>query len=145
MKQGYSAQKYWSRSIKYFNPNLQLSAARIKRQLFDKLNQKDSAYYYLNVETNAKDLIFNQNNQNIIQALAFKEQLRGIEEEGRKAAYQTELKQYALLGGLAVFSIIALLLYRNNLSRKKANELLQQQKAEVETQKKNVEHALARS
>ena len=136
-------QKYWSRSIKFFNPNLQLSAARIKRQLFDKLNQKDSAYYYLNVETNAKDLIFNENNQNIIQALAFKEQLRGIEEEGRKAAYQTELKQYALLGGLAVFSIIALLLYRNNLSRKKANDLLQQQKAEVETQKKNVEHALA--
>jgi two-component system NtrC family sensor kinase len=134
--------KYWKRSKRFPNSNLQLSAARLKRQLFDKLNQKDSAYYYLNVETNAKDLIFNQNNQNIIQALAFKEQLRGIEEEGRKAAYQTQLKQYALLGSLGVFSIIALLLYRNNLSRKKANELLQQQKAEVETQKKNVEHAL---
>ncbi len=136
-------QKFWTRSKKYPNPNLQLSAARLKRQLFDKLNQKDSAYYYLNEETNAKDLIFNQNNQNIMQALAFKEQLRGIEEEGRKAAYQTQLKQYALLGSLVVFSIIALLLYRNNLSRKKANELLQQQKDEVETQKKNVEYALA--
>lgn len=136
-------QMYWTRAKRLPNLNLQLTAARLKRQLFDKLNQKDSAYYYLTIETNTKDLIFNQNNQNIIQALAFKDQLRGIEEEGRKAAYKTQIKQYALLGGLTVFSIIALLLYRNNRSRKKANELLQQQKSEVETQKRNVEHTLA--
>jgi two-component system, NtrC family, sensor kinase len=136
-------QKAWLIAQQNDNPNLKLIAANLKRQLFDKLNQADSAYYFLKAETEARDLIFNQNNQNTIQALAFKEQMRGIEEEGKKAAYQTQLKLYTLLGGLGVFSIIALLLYRNNLSRKKANKLLQQQKTEVEVQKKNVEEALA--
>jgi two-component system, NtrC family, sensor kinase len=136
-------QKAWLIAQQSNNPNLKLIAANLKRQLFEKLNQTDSAYYFLKAETEARDLIFNQNNQNTIQALAFKEQMRGIEEDGKKAAYQTQLKLYTLLGGLGVFSIIALLLYRNNLSRKKANELLQQQKTEVEVQKKNVEEALA--
>ena len=137
------AQNAWTIAQQSKNPNLKLSAASLKRQLFDKLNQIDSAYYFLEAETEARDLVFSQSNQNIIQALAFKEQMRGIEEEGKKAAYQTQLRQYALFVGLGVFSIIALFLYRNNLSRKKANEILQKQKSEVETQKKNVEHALA--
>ena len=135
-------QRYWTMAKESTNPNSKLRAAKIKKNLFDKLNQIDSAYYYLNAEISAKDLIFSQNNQNIIQSLAFKEQLRGIEEEGKKAAYQTQLKQYALLGGLGVFVIVALLLYKNNLNRKKANELLQKQKDEVETQKQKVEGAL---
>ena len=137
------AQNAWTIAQQSKNPNLKLSAASLKRQLFDNLNQIDSAYYFLEAETEARDLVFSQSNQNIIQALAFKEQMRGIEEEGKKAAYQTQLRQYALFGGLGVFSIIALFLYRNNLIRKKANEILQKQKSEVETQKKNVEHALA--
>jgi two-component system, NtrC family, sensor kinase len=136
-------QKAWLIAQQNNNPNLKLIAANLKRLFFDKLNQTDSAYYYLKAETEARDLIFNQNNQNIIQALAFKEQMRGIEEEGKKAAYQTQLRQYALLGGLGVFSIVALVLYRNNLNRKKANELLQNKNAEIEKQKENVEHALA--
>ena len=137
------AQKAWTVAQQSKNPNLKLSAASSKRQLFDKLNQIDSAYYFLEAETEARDLVFSQNNQNIIQALAFKEQMRGIEEEGKKAAYQTQLRQYALFGGLGVFSIIALFLYRNNLSRKKANDILQKQKSEIEAQKIKVEHALA--
>ncbi len=136
-------QKAWVIAQKNSNPNLKLQAATLKRQLFDKLNQTDSAYYYLKAENEARDSIFNQSNQNIIQALAFKEQMRSIEEEGKRAAYQTQLKQYALLGGLGVFVIVALLLYKNNLNRKKANKLLQKQKDEVETQKQKAEGALA--
>jgi two-component system, NtrC family, sensor kinase len=136
-------QKAWLIAQQNDNPNFKLQAATLKRQLFDKLNQTDSAYYYLKAENEARDSIFNQSNQNIIQALAFKEQMRSIEEEGKRAAYQTQLKQYALLGGLGVFVIVALLLYKNNLNRKKANELLQKQKNEVETQKQKAEGALA--
>ncbi len=135
-------QQFWSRTSTSNNPNLELQAASLKRKLFEKQNLTDSAYFYLKAEIKIRDVIFNQNNQNIVQALAFKEQMRGIEEEGRKAAYQTQLTLYASLGGLGIFSIIALLLYRNNLSRKKANEVLQKQKSEIEIQKKNVEHAL---
>ena len=136
-------QQVWSQASKLNNPNIALQAAGLKRRLFEKQNLTDSAYFYLAAETKIRDVIFNQANQNIIQALAFKEQMRGIEEEGKKAAYQTQLKLYALLGGIGIFSIVALLLYRNNLSRKKANKLLQQQKTEVEVQKRNVEETLA--
>ncbi len=47
-----------------------------------------------------------------------------------------------MLAGIAVFILIAFLLYRNNRNRKKANELLQKQKEEIEVQKKNVEGTL---
>ncbi|MBY0433388.1 MAG: hypothetical protein K2U26_04685 [Cyclobacteriaceae bacterium] len=137
------AQQFWEEASKLSNLNIELQAAELKRRLFEKQNLTDSAYFYLTAETKIRDVIFNQANQNIIEGLAFKEQMRGIEEEGKKAAYQTQLKLYALLGGLGIFSIVALLLYRNNLSKRKANALLQQQKNEVEVQKKNVEDALA--
>jgi two-component system, NtrC family, sensor kinase len=74
--------------------------------------------------------------------LVSQEEARQQEIASAKAAYQAQLKQYSLMAALGVFLLIAALLYRNNLNRKKANALLQQQKAEVEVQKKNVEYAL---
>jgi len=136
-------QQMWGISQRNKNPNYKLVATGLKRELFESLNQMDSAYFYSRLEADARELIFSQNNQNIIQAIAFKDQLRGIEEEGRRATYKSQLRQYILLGSLGIFTIIALLLYRNNLSRKKANGLLVLQKSEIEMQKKNVENALA--
>jgi len=136
-------QQMWGISQRNKNPNYKLVATGLKRELFERLNQMDSAYFYSRLEANARELIFSQNNQNIIQAIAFKDQLRGIEEEGRRATYKSQFRQYILLGGLGIFTIIALLLYRNNLSRKKANGLLLLQKSEIEMQKRNVENALA--
>ena len=47
-----------------------------------------------------------------------------------------------MLAGIVVFMLIAFILYRNNRNRKKAHELLQKQKEEIEVQKKNVEETL---
>jgi len=138
----HQTQELWHLAMRTNNPNLKLAAASFKRDLFERLQQIDSAYYYSRVEASTSEFIFNQHNQNIIQALAFKDQLRSIEEEGRRTIYQNNVKQYALLTGLGVFTIIALMLFRNNLSRKKANTILQRQKTEIETQKVNVEKAL---
>jgi len=46
------------------------------------------------------------------------------------------------LAGLGAVLIIAFILYRNNLHRKKANNLLQTQKEKIEAQKKNLEQTL---
>ena len=135
-------QQLWNISQRNNNPNYKLAATGFKRELFERLHQMDSAYYFSRLEADTRELIFNQNNQNIVQSLAFKEELRGIEESGRRATHEGELRQYALLGGLGVFTTIALLLFRNNQSRKKANELLHIQKSEIELQKKNAEQAL---
>ena len=53
------------------------------RQLFDSLHKNDSAYYYSSLEASLNARIFNQNNINKIQALAFNEQIRNIEEEAK--------------------------------------------------------------
>src|SRR4029077_3748901 len=43
------------------------------------------------------------------------------------------IRTYSLLGGLSVFSIIAIILYRNNRQKQRANSILQQQKEEIES------------
>jgi C4-dicarboxylate-specific signal transduction histidine kinase len=51
----------------------------------------------------------------------------------QKIAYRNKIRQYSLLLGLGAILIIAFLLFRNNRHKQKANTVLQQQKAKVET------------
>ncbi len=107
-------ENFWILSGKTQNLNLKLIATGYKKELFDKLNNIDSAYYYSKVETGIRELIFNQNNQNTIQALAFKEQLRSIEDKAKKDEETQQRKeniQYALIAlGILSFIILFLLL-----------------------------------
>ncbi len=108
-----------------------------------KLNkQPDSAFQYMQLAFNLNDSLNNSGKVRQFQNIGFNELLRVEQLEKDKIELQNAIRMYAMLGGLAVFSIIAVFLYRNNLSRKKANELLQKQKEEVEVQKKNVEKTL---
>ena len=67
-----------------------------------------------------KDSIFSQGNLNKIQALDFSEQLRSIEEEGKKAAEAEQRRQnlqYALIAlGIIGFIISFLLLSRRHIT-----------------------------
>ena len=56
--------------------------------------------------------------------------LKQLEDE--KAAYKNRIRIYGLLAGLGVFLVIAVILYRNNLQKQKANHLLAQQKEKIE-------------
>jgi signal transduction histidine kinase len=47
-------------------------------------------------------------------------------------AYQNKIKMYALLGGLIVLLLVAVMFYRNSINQKKSRILLQQQKNELE-------------
>lgn len=66
------------------NNNVKLSAAGLLRQVFDSLHQTDSAYYYSKMKDDLNASIFSQNNINKIQAMAFNEQLRNIEDIAKK-------------------------------------------------------------
>jgi signal transduction histidine kinase len=111
--------------IQYKNNNLKLSGASFLRQVFDKKNEIDSAYYYSQLEASINAEIFSQNNKNRIQALAFNDQLRDIEAKAKEEVYQNQLKLYVLLTGLGLLSIIAFILYRNNRQKQKANQVLE--------------------
>jgi len=119
-----------------------LFSSTMLSELYDSISPKEALRYY-KIAAKAKDSLFGAGNIETIQTLIAKEEARRKEVETAKTVYQNKLKQYGLLAGLGVFLVAALILYRNNLSRKKANGLLVLQKSEIEMQKKNVEHALA--
>jgi signal transduction histidine kinase len=103
----------------------------------------DSALIYLELANSVKDSLNNAERIKNFQNIGFSEVLRSQEMEREKVENQNRIRTYGLLLGIVVFMIIAFLLYRNNRHRKKANELLQKQKIEIEQQKMNVEHTLA--
>jgi len=110
------------------NNNVKLAAAGFMRQVFDSLHNKDSAYYYARLEATINAQIFSQNNINKIQALAFNEQIRLIEEEAKKTEEERRRKeniQYALLAlGIITFIIIFLLLSRSHITNTKLIQFL---------------------
>ena len=110
-----------------------------------KLNNKpDSTYKYLQLAMAAKNVDYKNQIENLAHfqsiTLSHEEQLQQLEKE--KIETQNKIRLYVLIAALIVFIIIALLLYRNTRNRKKANEILQSQKEEIEVQKKNVEETL---
>jgi two-component system, NtrC family, sensor kinase len=119
-----------------------LTCGSLLAEIFESSNPPEALRYY-KIAAEAKEGLFGAGNLLTIQALVAKEEERKNEIEFARAAYQAQLKQYGLLAGLGVFVIVALILYKNNLSRQKSNSLLQKQKSEIEIQKRNVDHALA--
>ena len=89
-----------------------LNAAGYLSQVYNKLHQPDSAYYYLSMESSLKDSVFNQTNINKIQSLAFNEQIRKIDEEAKQATTEEQRRlnlQYALIA-LGIITLISLYL-----------------------------------
>ncbi|MBL7877769.1 MAG: histidine kinase [Cyclobacteriaceae bacterium] len=123
---GVQARNLVALGIKRKNNNLTLAGAGFLRRVFDIKHQVDSAYYYSQMEASVNALIFSQNNINRVQALAFNNQIRVVEEKAKEAEYQNQLKLYGLLTGLGVFSIIAFMLYRNNRQKQRANHVLEE-------------------
>lgn len=89
-------------------------AAGFLRNIHDVKHRADSAYYYARLESAMKDSVFSQDNFNKIQALAFSEQLRVIEEDAKQAAEEKRRQRniyYALIAlGIITFIILFLLL-----------------------------------
>lgn len=113
---------------KFNNNNLMLAGAGYMRQVFDAANNKDSAYFFSRMEADINARIFSQDNNNKIQALAFNEQIRSIEEEAKQANAEQRRKQniqYALLGfGVISFLMLFLLLSRRIITNTKVIQFL---------------------
>jgi Tetratricopeptide repeat len=108
------------------NNNLKLAGAGFMRQVFDTLRNADSAYYYSRMELQINAQIFNQNNNNKIQALAFNEQIRLMEDAAKKTAEAQQRKeniQYSLIAlGIIVLLTLYLLLSRSFITNTKLIE-----------------------
>lgn len=114
-----------------------------------KLKQWDTAYKYQVLSANYKDSLTGQEiarKTTMLQAsfeldkkqaeiaLLTKDKQLQVEENRREKAFL-----FALLGGLASLIVFAVVLYRNNRHKQKANLLLQKQKEEIDSRASNVE------
>jgi len=100
-------------------------------ELYEQKNIKESLRYY-KIAAAAKDSIYSREKIQAFQTITFDEQERQKEILEAKTAYQNKIRQYALLAGFGVFFMIALILYRNNLYKQKANIILKKQKQKIE-------------
>jgi two-component system NtrC family sensor kinase len=92
--------------------------------LFKTKNQYDSAYKYLSGATAEKDSLTGTKRFQELQRIILDEQERKRSAEAKRIADQNKQKQIALIAGLAIFLIIASILYRNNKQKQNANKVL---------------------
>jgi signal transduction histidine kinase len=89
--------------------------------------QQDSAFKYAGLALVTKDSLYKKRIANLaqFQNISFREQLRLQDLEKEKVITQSRIRTYALLAGLGVCLIIAMILYRNNMQKHKANKVLE--------------------
>ncbi len=127
------------------NNSSKAASYKILSELYDEQKKEDSAFLYLKVATALNDSVNNEAKKKLqdYQVVRFNDLLHQQELEQQRIASQTKMKIYALITAIIVFMLLAVLLYRNNRTRKKANTILQTQKKEIEKQKEKVENTLS--
>ena len=109
---------------------------------YKSLRRTDSAFFYLQRAKILSDSLHAVEKTKLSQYLGvgFEEQLKVQELEKEKIQVQTRNRTYVLLAGIGILVILALVFYRNNRVKKKANRLLTAQKEEIETQRDELEN-----
>ena len=110
---------------------LSIKPAKLLTDIYENSNA-DSTLKYLKIYRAANDSLFSTRNEQQLQMMTFEEDQRQIELEKEKINYRNKIKMNMLLGGLGTFLLIALILFRNNKQKQKANTLLHRQKKEIE-------------
>src|SRR6185437_13897033 len=110
-------------------------SADLLAHLYEAKHQPDSGFKYLKLSSVTKDSLYNAAKSGEMENLTTDEFLRQNEIQATQKAYQNKLRLYALIFGLLVLVVAALLQWRNSRQRKKAYILLQRQKEEIEEQK----------
>jgi two-component system NtrC family sensor kinase len=112
--------------------NYALDVSNMLIDFYRRAREPDSALKYMQVMLTAKDSIFNQARAQQLMLLGFDEKQRQQAIENAKKNYQERMRFYGLLLILGVLLLLAAILYRNNLQRRKTNELLKSQKNDLE-------------
>ncbi|HWD86976.1 MAG TPA: ATP-binding protein [Mucilaginibacter sp.] len=126
------------------------NAYEVLYQSYRLRNQLDSSYKYQGLALSAKDSSYDAIIKNLtnFQKSSFTDQLRLQQLEKEKAVITARNRIYMLSAGIAVFMLLALIFYRNNRQKQRANILLNRQKEEVQnalTQLKETQTQLIQS
>ncbi|MBS1523368.1 MAG: GHKL domain-containing protein [Bacteroidetes bacterium] len=109
-----------------------LNISKILYSLYDQKNDIPEAYKYYKIATATNDSIFSQEKVRQLVSIDFEERQRQQEIATAKTEYQNTIRTYILIGVIAVALFIAIIFWRNSRQRQIANDLLQEQKEEIE-------------
>ncbi|WP_020601902.1 ATP-binding protein [Spirosoma spitsbergense] len=119
-----------------------LKSSQFLTELYKGKNDTEALRYY-EIAVAAKDSLYSQDKMKQLLSLTFDEKQQAQEIEAAKAEYQSSVRTYIFIGLLAVLGAIALVLYRNNRQKQRANALLQRQRDEIHEQRTKAEQSLA--
>ncbi|GAB4041349.1 tetratricopeptide repeat-containing sensor histidine kinase [Spirosoma gilvum] len=108
------------------------SAANLLAKLFKEQGRLDSVVHYLEIGQAATNSLFGPEKIQQLQLTTIAEQQRQQALVNEQKDYQNRVRFYALLASLTGALLIALILYRNNQQKHKANELLQHKNGEIQ-------------
>ena len=138
---------YYAQKVAFsLNPELEkknlLEAVGNLAQSYKLKGEKDSAIKYIELSHALNDSIFSNEKDREIQSITFNERLKQGEILTEQLKYKSKVQIYAMAAGLFAVLLIAGILVRNSLHRKRAYELLQKQKEQTDFQKIKAEQAL---
>ena len=109
------------------NRKIDLLAYSTLGTIYGSIKYIDSAYKYEHLSNFLNDSLKNVRIKQLTnyQNFAFNEQLRLQQINDEKTAYQNKLKLCSVIGGLAVMLFVAVILFRNNRQKQKANHVLE--------------------
>jgi len=127
----YYAQRALMMSQKYKYKNFEVGASGFLAGVYDKINA-DSAYKYMKMMVAANEEVNNANKGRQFQKVSSDVEKKEKALADAKTRFRESLKLYGLITLLTFFALIAIIFWRNNRQRKKANTLLTEKKEKLE-------------
>ncbi|MEP7374758.1 MAG: ATP-binding protein [Chitinophagaceae bacterium] len=109
-----------------------LETSELLVNLFRKKESTDSAFFYQDFAKAMTDSLYGPEKFKQLQLLMLDEQQQQQKIKQEQVRFSNRIKYAALLSALAIFLSLALILFRNNRHKQRANSLLQQQKNKIE-------------
>jgi signal transduction histidine kinase len=103
------------------NYQTESEAGFLMRDIYQTQNNAPKALYYFEKAISAKDSITSAEKTRQVQMLTFEAERQKQEAQAQQTAYQNSVRQYALLAGLIMFLLIAVIIYRNYRQQKHLN------------------------
>ncbi len=110
-----------------------LNAGDVSYGYYEEEHNLPEAFKYFKLTTAAKDSLYSQEKVKQLLSLDFDEKDRQREIVAAREQYSDKVRTNSLLAGLGVMLLLSIGFWRNGKQRQKANRILKNQKAEIES------------
>ena len=101
-----------------------LNASSLLTDIYESQNRPDSTIKYMKIKLASKDSVLGQSKVKEFQKVVFDDEQRKQEIQQEEERHKNRTRTIVLLFSLAVFLVIAFILYRNNQQKQKSNIVL---------------------